>query len=523
MTHEEQYAQAMEHFRLKQWDDAEQVLLQLTNTQPDLPHAWQLRAGIAFERNLADEGTQFMTRALALLAPDDPSRAGYLANYGVLLYRAERLTQAEDILRQALAAAPNSANATGTLILCLKKLEKLEEAITLANAFVSSSPLDGERWSLLADCEAAMGNQSVYARGISALQRGATADAVRYLSHMAKENPANGRYAYDLCVAAAQFGYWQGKDGDLPELLARFEAGADASTKGIYCLFASAAHFRASSWNQADRELARAHDMLETAGDWQDVRFPDPDAEQDLAESLTAKTGKRRGIDPYLDDDYVQGLYAEYQNLLNRPYPFENDMALTSRMYPQLQRGLLTENAAISDVLNLGVFCAQTEHALAVEFPKIGFAGVDRSRRVTELNQSQYPRANIQYSAQEYLDYLQQSPPVQNGLLIHCQALTTLLPFQVQEIYQSAREKGYRQVALLETAGYDRRTLHYPRFGQSFRSFVWRDRLFVHDYTAMLRQAGYRIDTLRCTPTCFGLGILAQADLHLVQVVATAA
>lgn len=86
-----------------------------------------------------------------------------------------------------------------------------------------------------------------------------------------------------------------------------------------------------------------------------------------------------------------------------------------------------------------------------------------------------------------------------------------------------AREKGYRQVALLETAGFDRRTLRYPRFGQGFRSFVWLDRFFVHDYTAMLGQAGYRIDAVRCTPMCYGHGILAQADLHLVQVVATAA
>lgn len=522
MTHEEQYAQAMEHFRLKQWGDAEQVLQQLTNTQPDLPHAWQLLAGIAFERNQPDEGMQFMTRALALLALDDPSRAGYLANYGVLLFRAERLTECEDILRQALAAAPNSTNATGTLILCLKKLGKLEEAMTLGYAFVSSSPLDGERWSLLAECEAAMGNQSVYARGISALQGGALADAVRYLSHMAAENPGDGRYAYDLCAAAAQFGYWQGKDAELPELLARFEAGADSSTKGIYSLFTSAAHFRASRWNGADQELARAHDLLEKVGNWQDVRFPDPDAVQDLETSLAAGASQRTGIDPYLDDDYVQELYANYHSLLSRPFPFEHDIALTSRMFPQLQRGLLGEKTGISDVLNLGVFCAQIEQALAKEFPKVGFVGVDRSRKVKELNERLFPLENIRYEAEEYLDYLQQTQPVQYGLLVHCQALTYLLPLQIQEIYQIAHQKGYRQVALLETAGFDRQTLSYPRFGQSFRSFVWRERLFVHDYPAMLGQAGYRIDTVRCSPLCYGQGILAQADLHLVQVVATA-
>jgi len=522
MTQEEQYAQAMEYFRLRQLDDAEQILQQLTDAQPDLPHAWQLRAGIAFERNQLDEGTQFMTRALALLPADNPSRAVYLANYGVLLFRAERLTESEEILRQAVAAEPNSASATGTLILCLKKLEKLEEAITLGYDFVSKSPLDGERWALLAECEAARGNQSVYARGISSLQSGATADAVRYLSHMSKENPANGRYAYDLCAAAAQFGYWQNKDAELPELLARFEAGADASTKGIYSLFASAAHFRASRWDEADRELARARDLLEKAGNWQDVRFPDPDAEQDLKASLADKTTQRTGADPYLDDDYVQKAYTNYLGLLQRPFPFEHDIALAGRMFPQMQRGLLGENAGISDVLNLGVFCAQIDHALAKEFPKVGFVGVDRPAKVKELNERLFPQENIRYAAQDFLDYLQQCQPVQNGLLVHCQTLTYLLPFQVREIYQIARDKGYRQVALLETAGFDRRTLRYPRFGQSFHSFVWRDRLFVHDYSAMLRQAGYQIDTIRCTPMCYGQGILAQADLHLVQVVATA-
>ena len=521
MTHEETYGKAMELFQKRQFEAAEGLLLSLTEEHPELCLVWQLRSGVAFEQGNFDRSAQYMQRALELLSEDDPSRPGYLANYGVLLFRAERYEEAEQPLKDAVAKAPGMTNAMGTLILCLRKVGKPDEAIRFANELVSLSPLDGDRWALLAECEAELGNYSVYARGIAAFQINALPDAVRYLSHTAAAAPDDVRYAFDECAAATQFGRWHGKDAELPELLSRFEGRATPATAGVYRLFASAALFRATSIAEADRVLEQAKKAMVTAGNWDDVRFPDEEACARLDSRLNMpEVPEKSAPDPYADDAQAEAAYVDARRLAEGRYPFVHEAAIASRMLYGLLRGLLTEKSGVKAVTQLGVSCAGIFHTVAIEFPDIHFSGVDRSAKFKALNEQEFPGDNIGYAAGDYLGFMKATPAVENGLLLHTQTLAAEYPDVVREIYRLARKKGYRYIALLEPAGFDRRRPHYPKFGTGFQSFVCRDQWMVHDYTAMLIQAWYKIEHTVLYPTVCGLGSLAQADRHLIHALA---
>lgn len=521
MTVDDTYAKAMELYQQRQFDAAERLLASLTDDHPERGDAWQLRAGVASAQGNFVNGIKFIQNALERLAEDDPSRPVCLANCGVLLFRAERFDEAEQTLREAVAKAPELANAMGTLIQCLGKTGQADEALQFANQFVSQSPLDADRWALLAASEAEAGNQSVYAQGISAFQQGTLKEAVRYLSHTAAAAPEDVRYAFDECAAATQFGRWNGKETELPELLARFEERATPATLGVYRLFASAALFRLSAASEADRMLKLAREAMMAAGNWDDVRFADNEASVRLGSHLEKPdVPQRSATDPYADSTQAEVVYSEIRNQTQRSYPFEHETALTARIFSSLLRGFLTEKSDIQAVTQLGTSCANLLQSVAREFSGISFTGVERSAKFTSLNELTFPADNIRYAASDYLGFMSASTPVENGLLLHTQALALEYPEVVREIYRLARDKGYKYVAMLEPVGFDRQQLRYPTFAKGFQSFVCRDHWMVHDYSAMLIQAAYKIEHTTLYPMACGLAPMARADLHLFHALA---
>lgn len=511
------YPEALALFQKGKLDAAEACLEKLTPPAGGTVEAWQLRAQIALDQGRPGDGAEHMRAALDLLPADSPARAIALANQGVALVRDGQTEAAETVLREALQLDEALANAQGTLILCLRQTGQAEAAFEAANRFVAQDPSDAGRWGLLATCEAEVaGNHTIYARGIAAFHAGAFADAIRYLSHTAENFPENVRYAVDECAAATQFGRWFGKDDELPSLMTKFEERASTATLGVYRLFASAAHFRAGRTADADRELKRAQEAMEAAGNWADTRLPDPASQQRLADAQENPASPSASPDAGL----AERDFALVARQTGRRHPFESATAIGLRVYETLLRGLLGEHPEIDAVTRIGITCATVEQRLATEFPNTSFTGISRFASLIERNQQHYAAANLQFQAGDLLERIESAPAVECGLLLHYGAFAHEMPETIRAIYRTARRKGYRYIAALEPAGLNRETLRYPAPGRGFPSFACVDDWFCHDHGHMMIQAWYTLVHTHYYPMACALSSLAHADLHLIYTLA---
>lgn len=163
--------------------------------------------------------------------------------------------------------------------------------------------------------------------------------------------------------------------------------------------------------------------------------------------------------------------------------------------YPHL---LFSEISAAIDptirtVINLGAFFANVDATLALLYPEVKFLAVDRGAAFREINESVFCAKNLAFIDSEI-------EPVISGLserpaiLAHCKTATYLYPKKLQNIYDIAAANGVRFIVGVENTGFCLETRDFYEFTtEPKKSAFYKTALFVHNYPAMLKQAGYRM------------------------------
>lgn len=117
-------------------DEAEAAARSLVERFPQHPFGWKLMGGVAHRRGAAEQALHGMAMATRF-GPDD---AETLSNLGMLLMRANRLDEAEIILRRAIAHDPDNADAHNHLAITLAELGRLLDAQTSASRALAIAP-----------------------------------------------------------------------------------------------------------------------------------------------------------------------------------------------------------------------------------------------------------------------------------------------------------------------------------------------------------------------------------------------
>jgi predicted O-linked N-acetylglucosamine transferase (SPINDLY family) len=117
-------------------EEAENAARALVERFPQHPFGWKLLGGIYHRRGDAHGALN----AMAMSARFDPDDAETLSNLGMLLMRANRLDESENVLRRALALRPGNADAHNHLAITLGELGRLAEAQASVEAALALDP-----------------------------------------------------------------------------------------------------------------------------------------------------------------------------------------------------------------------------------------------------------------------------------------------------------------------------------------------------------------------------------------------
>jgi len=117
-------------------EEAEHAARALVEHFPQHSFGWKLLGGIYHRRGDAHGALN----AMAMSARFDPDDAETLSNLGMLLMRANRLDESENVLRRALALRPGNVDAHNHLAITLAERGRLSEAQANANAALALDP-----------------------------------------------------------------------------------------------------------------------------------------------------------------------------------------------------------------------------------------------------------------------------------------------------------------------------------------------------------------------------------------------
>jgi len=117
-------------------DEAEAAARSLIERFPQHPFGWKLLGGVAHRRGDAD----LSVHAMGMSARYDPDDGETLSNLGLLLMRANRLDEAEQVLQRATVLQPENPNGHNHLAITLAELGRLVEAHASASAALALEP-----------------------------------------------------------------------------------------------------------------------------------------------------------------------------------------------------------------------------------------------------------------------------------------------------------------------------------------------------------------------------------------------
>lgn len=165
------------------------------------------------------------------------------------------------------------------------------------------------------------------------------------------------------------------------------------------------------------------------------------------------------------------------------------------RLY-QEQESVLDEILSRPDAspfVNFGVSYAYIDAMMARRFPAVQFIGVDRSPYTKALNEVDFSDVtNLRFEASDIRDAL---ATIEGGTFFHSRTMTLLQRDDVQQIYQTASDRGMRYIVGFEMLGLPRETLQPYEFSLSDRASVhYRHFMFIHNYPHLLDSCGFELE-----------------------------
>jgi predicted Zn-dependent protease len=127
----------------QRWGEAAAALERAAESAPDRPKSWRDLARVRLELGLVDEAMEAFEHAVAL----DRS---LLAHYGNALLKAERVAEAEPILREAATQSPQDTEIARLLAQALLALKRPAEALVVLQS--AANQRDVRVWQQMIEC-----------------------------------------------------------------------------------------------------------------------------------------------------------------------------------------------------------------------------------------------------------------------------------------------------------------------------------------------------------------------------------
>ncbi len=202
---------------------------------------------------------------------------------------------------------------------------------------------------------------------------------------------------------------------------------------------------------------------------------------------------------------------AEREGLIERPFNYGDEseksylsyadgrIAATTdhTFYPRLFytaiRDTLAANPQLRGVINFGAFFANVDATLALLNPEVRFMAVDLGPDIKRLNESMFAGKNISF-IDSTIEPVVSGNGMRPTLLAHCKTAAVCYPNKIAELYKVAAENGVTHIVGVETTGFCLGTGEFYEFtDQPKPSAVHKSTMYVHNYPAMLRAAGYKM------------------------------
>jgi hypothetical protein len=214
--------------------------------------------------------------------------------------------------------------------------------------------------------------------------------------------------------------------------------------------------------------------------------------QRDLAAARATGSLQRFEASDRYTDEHVRVYWNAAKTEFETLSPRENANALVFQIYTE-KIGNLVATFQPDAVLDFGCACGLPLFKLATTYPAIQFGGIDRQETLKKLNDEQFAAGNLGFFSGDVLDRIPQFASTQRRkLLIHVRTGIMVYPAFLDRLYATAAANGFRYVALYEIASLSCVSWTFRDQDSGFPSEAHRSTMFLHDYAAALRRAGFR-------------------------------
>lgn len=156
---------------------------------------------------------------------------------------------------------------------------------------------------------------------------------------------------------------------------------------------------------------------------------------------------------------------------------------------------LFKSDTDIKTFINFGGLYAYIDAVLAKKFPNIQFHASDRAEFTKLFNEFEFAGIpNLHFHAEYDIRDLFSSVDAKGGVFFHSRTATLIPSSALLDIYKAAHKAGVRYITGFEMAGLCNETLKEYEFSLEPKpSAHYRHYMYIHNYPAILRQAGYEL------------------------------
>ncbi|MES1978134.1 MAG: hypothetical protein V4451_08865 [Pseudomonadota bacterium] len=199
----------------------------------------------------------------------------------------------------------------------------------------------------------------------------------------------------------------------------------------------------------------------------------------------------------YEDDSVELDAVMYYRSQLKDPN-FENIPSESAVLYKHVLdafEGLLRKDSSIKNMLDFGVSYAHVDSVLVQRHPSLRIIGCDRSELTMAINRVDFGKIpNLVLHGGDVFECLEQYGPI--DVLFHMRTACLLPADFMNELYAKARAKGARYVVLAEQMGLSWETDAGYEFSEDEqKSVLLRWKMWIHNYPALLKKAGFKVES----------------------------
>lgn len=163
---------------------------------------------------------------------------------------------------------------------------------------------------------------------------------------------------------------------------------------------------------------------------------------------------------------------------------------------------ILNQDPAINSFLNFGVSYGNVDADLSNRYPDVKFVGIDRSKLTKTFNEIRFGNIrNLEFVAGDIFEYLSKNS-FHNGIFFTSRTMMIFPKEFVEKLYSAVKKAGFVYIVGLEPIGISRQTGKPYIFSDTDQqSVVYTNKMFIHNYPAILQKFGYSVLTTELIKT----------------------